>query len=170
MGARRYQAHRSRRILCVFPRYRPSFGTFEHAYGLMPGVRAFMPPQGILLVAACLPARWSVRVVDENHRPVAEADLRWSDAVLISGMHVQRAEINRLMIRYAARRGAGLRTRQHVPVDPDRDRRARRSAERRPAHPTHAGELLVGQLGDVGEVDLTPWHSEFAPRGLRAGH
>jgi hypothetical protein len=41
-----------RRILCVFPAYTPSFGTFSHAYKLMPGVHAFMPPQGLLLIAA----------------------------------------------------------------------------------------------------------------------
>ena len=33
-----------RRILCVFPRYTSSFGTFEHAYPLTDGVQAFMPP------------------------------------------------------------------------------------------------------------------------------
>ena len=57
-----------RRILCVFPRYAPSFGTFQHAYPLTDGVRAFMPPQGILVVAAYLPAQWQVRLVDENNR------------------------------------------------------------------------------------------------------
>ena len=31
-----------RRILCVFPRYTSSFGTFEHAYPLTDGVQAFM--------------------------------------------------------------------------------------------------------------------------------
>ncbi len=41
-----------RRILCVFPRYSPSFGTFEYAYPLTDGVQAFMPPQGLLLIAA----------------------------------------------------------------------------------------------------------------------
>lgn len=41
-----------RRILCVFPAYTPSFGTFAHAYPLMGGVKAFMPPQGLLLIAA----------------------------------------------------------------------------------------------------------------------
>src|SRR5947207_10148186 len=41
-----------RRILCVFPRYTPSFGTFEHSYPLTDGVQAFMPPQGLLLIAA----------------------------------------------------------------------------------------------------------------------
>ena len=29
-----------RRVLCVFPAYTPSFGTFAHAYKLMQGVRA----------------------------------------------------------------------------------------------------------------------------------
>jgi hypothetical protein len=41
-----------RRVLCVFPAYTPSFGTFSHAYKLMGGVAAFMPPQGLLLIAA----------------------------------------------------------------------------------------------------------------------
>ena len=51
-----------RRILCVFPRYTPSFGTFEYAYPLTDGVQAFMPPQGLLLIAAYLPANWPVRL------------------------------------------------------------------------------------------------------------
>ena len=41
-----------RRILCVFPRYTSSFGTFEYSYPLTDGVQAFMPPQGLLLIAA----------------------------------------------------------------------------------------------------------------------
>jgi hypothetical protein len=45
-----------RRILCVFPRYTSSFGTFEYSYPLTDGVQAFMPPQGLLLIAAYLPA------------------------------------------------------------------------------------------------------------------
>ena len=44
-----------RRVLCVFPHYTPAFGTFNHAYRLMKGVRAFMPPQGLLLIAAYMP-------------------------------------------------------------------------------------------------------------------
>src|SRR5271155_2663803 len=83
-----------RRILCVFPRYAPSFGTFQHAYRLMDGVRAFMPPQGILVIAAYLPADWEVRFVDENIRPASEEEFAWADAVFVSGMHVQRQQIN----------------------------------------------------------------------------
>ncbi len=55
-----------RRILCIFPKYSRSFGTFHHAYPLMGNVRAFMPPQGILIVAAYLPQQWQIRFIDEN--------------------------------------------------------------------------------------------------------
>jgi radical SAM superfamily enzyme YgiQ (UPF0313 family) len=82
-----------RRILCVFPRYTPSFGTFHHSYSLLGGVRAFMPPQGLLLIAAYLPESWKVRFVDENRSAVTPEDLRWADAVLVSGMHVQQRHI-----------------------------------------------------------------------------
>ena len=44
-----------RRILCVFPAYSKAFGTFDHAFPLMGPVKAFMPPQGILLIAALVP-------------------------------------------------------------------------------------------------------------------
>ena len=82
-----------RRILCVFPHYTPSFGTFSHAYRLIRGVKAFMPPQGLLVVAAYMPASWQVRFVDENIAPATAADLAWADVVLMSGMHIQAAQI-----------------------------------------------------------------------------
>jgi radical SAM superfamily enzyme YgiQ (UPF0313 family) len=82
-----------RRILCVFPAYSPSFGTFENAYVLKGGVRAFMPPQGILVIAAYLPKEWEVRFIDENVRPARAKDFLWADAVFVSGMHVQRRQI-----------------------------------------------------------------------------
>jgi hopanoid C-2 methylase len=82
-----------RRILCVFPHYTPSFGTFSHAYRLMRGVKAFMPPQGLLVVAAYMPASWQVRFVDENIAPATAADLAWADVVMMSGMHIQAPQI-----------------------------------------------------------------------------
>ncbi|HYE93161.1 MAG TPA: radical SAM protein, partial [Terriglobales bacterium] len=86
-----YAPVRTRRILCVFPEYAKSFGTFQHSYPLFgERVRAFMPPQGLLVVAAYLPPSWEVRFVDENSRPATDADFRWADAVLTSGMHIQR--------------------------------------------------------------------------------
>jgi hopanoid C-2 methylase len=82
-----------RRVLCIFPAYTASFGTFSHAYRLMRRVRAFMPPQGLLLIAAYLPASWPVRFIDENIAPACAADFAWADVVLVSGMHIQAPQI-----------------------------------------------------------------------------
>src|SRR5688572_4398952 len=92
----------ARRILCVFPRYTPSFGTFEHAYKLM-GVCAFMPPQGILLIAAYLPEAWDVRFIDENIRAASDREFDWADAVFVSGMHIQRQAMQDIARRARAR-------------------------------------------------------------------
>src|SRR6266700_3671610 len=83
-----------RRILCVFPRYTSSFGTFEYSYPLTDGVQAFMPPQGLLLIAAYLPEGWPVRFVDENIRKATREDFEWAEAVFVSGMHIQRQQMN----------------------------------------------------------------------------
>jgi len=82
-----------RRVLCVFPTYTPAFGTFQHAYRLMYRVKAFMPPQGLLLIAAYMPESWPVRFVDENIKPATEADFAWADVVLVTGMHIQADQI-----------------------------------------------------------------------------
>ena len=84
----------NRRILCVFPRYTSSFGTFEYAYPLTDGVQAFMPPQGLLLIAAYLRADWKVRFIDENIRAATNEDFEWAEAVFVSGMHIQRQQMN----------------------------------------------------------------------------
>jgi radical SAM superfamily enzyme YgiQ (UPF0313 family) len=88
----------TRRILCVFPRYTKSFGTFNNAYPLL-GVKAFMPPQGLLTIAAYLPSHWEVRFIDENVAPARKRDFAWADAVLVSGMHIQRNAINSINAR-----------------------------------------------------------------------
>src|SRR5438876_896198 len=73
-GRTSHRPRNKRNILCVFPAYAPSFGTFQHAYKLFPDVSAFMPPQGLLLIAAYLPQAWEVRFVDENRQPATDAD------------------------------------------------------------------------------------------------
>jgi radical SAM superfamily enzyme YgiQ (UPF0313 family) len=92
----RYLPRNHRRILCVFPKYSRSFGTFHYAYPLMGRVKAFMPPQGILVVAAYLPKEWEVRLIDENITFATQKDYLWADAIIVSGMHIQRPQINRI--------------------------------------------------------------------------
>lgn len=98
-----YSPATRRRILCVSPRYAPSFGTFQYSYPLFGGrVRAFMPPQGLLLIANYLPESWEVRFIDENAEAADQRDFRWADAVFVSGMHVQRPFITDLLERVHA--------------------------------------------------------------------
>jgi hopanoid C-2 methylase len=90
-----YHPQTQRKILCIFPKYSRSFGTFHHAFGLR-GVKAFMPPQGLAIVAAYLPTEWEVRFIDENIRAATRADYRWADAVIASGMHIQRPQLQQI--------------------------------------------------------------------------
>ncbi len=123
-----------RHVLCVAPRYAPSFGTFDHSRHLV-GARAFMPPQGLLLVAAALPDHWEIRFVDENVSPVSDVDLRWADAVLVTGMHVQQPYVNALVDRAHAH---GLLVALGGP-----------SVSSCPEWYPHADLLHIGELGDA---------------------
>jgi radical SAM superfamily enzyme YgiQ (UPF0313 family) len=91
-----YTPQYHRRILCIFPKYSRSFGTFHYAYQLLNNVRAFMPPQGILVTAAYLPQGWEIRFIDENINSASSQDYQWADVVIVSGMHIQRPQINQI--------------------------------------------------------------------------
>jgi radical SAM superfamily enzyme YgiQ (UPF0313 family) len=123
-----------RRALLVFPRYAPSFGTFEYAFPIV-GAKAFMPPQGLLVIAAALPEGWEVRFVDENLRAASAADLAWAEVVLVSGMHVQRGQINDINRRAHA---AGLATVLGGP-----------SVSASPEYYPDFDYLHIGELGDA---------------------
>src|SRR4029453_56865 len=58
-----------------------------------------MPPQGLLVAAAWLPERWSVRFVDENMRRTEPSEFAWADVVFISGMHIQADQIRDIQLR-----------------------------------------------------------------------
>ena len=145
----RVEVTNRRRILCVFPRYAPSFGTFEHAYALMDGVSAFMPPQGLLVIAAYLPAAWEVRLVDENMRPAAPADFAWADAVFVSGMHVQREAIGDIGRRA---RGFGKATALGGP-----------SVSSCPEHYPDFDYLHVGEMGDATDALIAALDANVKP-------
>ena len=96
------EATTTRNILCVFPAYTPAFGTFAHAFPLLYNVKAFMPPQGLLVLAAYLPEHWPVRFVDENIARATPEDFAWADAVMVSGMHIQAPQVRDIHARAKA--------------------------------------------------------------------
>jgi len=138
-----------RRVLCVFPRYSPSFGTFNHAYRLMRGVRAFMPPQGLLLIAAYMPASWQVRFIDENIVRASAADLAWADVVMISGMHIQAPQVHDI---HARAKAAGKVTVLGGP-----------SASAAPEMYPEIDYLHVGEIGDGTEALIARLDASIAP-------
>ena len=146
----RYEPRARRRILCISPRYAPSFGTFHYSYPLFGGrIQAFMPPQGLLVVAAYLPESWEVRFVDENSRPATADDLAWADAVFLSGMHVQRPFIEDAIAR-AHRAGKPV-----VLGGP--------SVSGCPEHYPEADLIQVGEMGDSTDA-IIRWLDEHAGR------
>jgi hopanoid C-2 methylase len=94
-----------------------------------------MPPQGLLVVAAYLPETWAVRFVDENSRLATAADFEWADAVFVSGMHIQRAQIHDIIAR------AHVHDRPIAVGGP--------SVSGCPEHYPDADLLHVGELGDA---------------------
>jgi len=118
-------------------------------------VTAFMPPQGLLAVAAYLPASWEVRFVDENSRRATDADFRWADAVLTSGMHIQRPRIHDIV------RRAHAFGRPVVVGGP--------SVSGCPECYPDADVLHVGELGDGTDhvIEYLDRHAGRPPRQLR---
>lgn len=140
---------RERRVLCVFPAYTPSFGTFAHAYALIPGVRAFMPPQGLLVVAAYLPQRWQVRFIDENIAPALPADFAWADVVFVSGMHVQAPLIRAINARAKAAGKTTVLGGSSVSSDPEK-------------YPEF-DYLHIGEIGDATDALIERIDADIAP-------
>ena len=81
------------RCLLTQPGFSPN-GFFNFAdVARFVGARYSAAPLGLMTVAALLPQHWEFRLVDENVRPLTDADLEWADIVLVSGMLPQQKGI-----------------------------------------------------------------------------
>lgn len=93
-------------VLLVYPSFPDTYWSFRGALSFQ-GKRAAQPPLGLMTVAALLPASWKKRLVDTNVERLRDRDLKWSDAVLLSGMNVQRENLVEIVRRC---RALGVRT------------------------------------------------------------
>jgi radical SAM superfamily enzyme YgiQ (UPF0313 family) len=86
------------RALLVQARSPATYWSYEFS---LPFVRkaAALPPLGLATLAALLPDRWTLRLVDLNVAPLAEATLAWADVVLVSGMLVQAPSMHEVLER-----------------------------------------------------------------------
>lgn len=79
-------------ILLIQPKFPVTYWGGQYSIGLI-GKRAFMPPLGLLTVAALCPRDWNMRLVDLNAEELPENDLDWADLVLMSGMAIQHSSM-----------------------------------------------------------------------------
>jgi radical SAM superfamily enzyme YgiQ (UPF0313 family) len=76
-------------VLMIYPRFNPrSFWGYEGARELL-GARYPATPLGMLTVAALLPKRWNVKLVNRNAQELSQDDLAWADMVMTGGMLAQ---------------------------------------------------------------------------------
>ncbi len=92
--------------LLIYPEWPETYWSFKHALPFQ-GKRAAYPPLGLLTIASLLPKHWSKRLVDINVEPLTDADLRWADVGLLSGMLVHQDALRAILERCRSR---GLRT------------------------------------------------------------
>jgi radical SAM superfamily enzyme YgiQ (UPF0313 family) len=139
------------RVLLIYPLFPKSFWSFEKAINLI-GRKAFLPPLGLITVAALLPQEWEFRLVDRNVSELTEADWDWADLVLLSAMIVQKPDLI-AQIQEAKRRGKKVAVGGPFPTSVPQD-----SAE------AGADYLIL----DEGEITL-PMFVEAIQNGAESG-
>ena len=94
------------RALLVNPAFPDSYWSGRFA---LPFARrkSLLPPLGLITIAAMLPERWTLRLVDLDTEPLTDEDLKWADVVMLTGMLVQRPSLHEVLRRC---RVLGIRT------------------------------------------------------------
>lgn len=88
-------------VLLVYPRFPITYWGFQYTLRFI-GKRASLPPLGLITVAALLPNRWQMRLVDLNLRDLSDEDLRWADLVLTGGLLIQVDSMQEIITRARA--------------------------------------------------------------------
>ena len=86
------------KVLLVWPRFPPSFWSFNAVLDLV-SIEANHPPLGLLTVAALCPKNWTLKLIDRSFEDLLDEDLLWADLVMVSGMRVQKDDIQEVLLR-----------------------------------------------------------------------
>ena len=76
------------RVLLVSAATPDTFWSYKHVLSFI-SKKACFPPLGLLTVAAMLPKRWDLKLVDLNVTSLTDAQLAWADYVFVSAMLAQ---------------------------------------------------------------------------------
>lgn len=84
------------KALLLYPQFPQSFWSYDRFMD-MAGLKAVIPPLGIITVAALLPQDWELRFRDRNVACETEADWEWCELVVLSAMLVQKPDFQALI-------------------------------------------------------------------------
>jgi radical SAM superfamily enzyme YgiQ (UPF0313 family) len=84
------------KALLLYPQFPQSFWSYDRFMEIA-GLKAVIPPLGIITVAALLPQNWEIRFRDRNVTSETEADWEWCDLVILSAMIVQKLDFHQLI-------------------------------------------------------------------------
>lgn len=84
------------KVLLIWPRLPNSFWSYQETLNIT-GLKATMPPLGLITVAALLPQDWEMRLIDRNIQMETDADWDWCDLVITSAMIVQRDDFRNVI-------------------------------------------------------------------------
>jgi radical SAM superfamily enzyme YgiQ (UPF0313 family) len=94
------------RALLVNPAFPDSYWSGRFALRFA-NRKSILPPLGLITVAAMLPRSWELRLVDLDTEALSDADLKWADVVMLTGMLVQKPSLHEVLRRC---RGLKIRT------------------------------------------------------------
>lgn len=84
------------KALLFSPKFPQSFWSYDRFMEIA-GLKAVIPPLGILTVAALLPDDWEIQFYDRNVETEPESAWAWCDIVVLSAMIVQRLDFQALI-------------------------------------------------------------------------
>ncbi|MCL6435613.1 MAG: DUF4070 domain-containing protein [Leptolyngbyaceae cyanobacterium HOT.MB2.61] len=84
------------KALLLYPQFPQSFWSYNRFVEIV-GLKAVIPPLGIITVAALLPEDWEIRFRDRNVACETEADWEWCDLVILSAMIAQKPDFHALI-------------------------------------------------------------------------
>lgn len=79
------------KALLLYPRFPQTFWSYDR-FMEMAGLKASIPPLGIITVAALLPEDWDIRFYDRNVNEETDRDWEWCDIVILSAMLAQKQD------------------------------------------------------------------------------
>ncbi len=84
------------KALLLYPCFPQTFWSYDR-FMEMAGLKAFIPPLGLITVAPLLPDDWQIRFYDRNVSPETDDDWQWCDMVILSAMLAQKQDFHTLI-------------------------------------------------------------------------